>query len=144
YFRQRINAVINLEERKYDFASAEKELQRMALLFPDSAALSDQTAYVDLQRNRYLHLLGQQLTAALKREWLLPDAKNPGRSITEILAKVESVAPKHELLRDPRVPDAYATNAQEAINIGDLAKARAFLDVILARLPDDIGLINTQ
>lgn len=144
YFRQRINAAINLEERKYDFTSAERELQRMALLFPDSAALSDQTAYVDLQRNRYLHLLGQKLNAALKNEWLLPDAKNPGRSITEIMATVESVSPKHELLRDPRVPDAYATNAQEAINIADLDKARAYLDVILARLPDDVDLINTQ
>jgi serine/threonine protein kinase/tetratricopeptide (TPR) repeat protein len=144
YFRQRINEVINLEERKYDFASAENELRRMALLFPDSAALADQTAYVDLQRNRYLHLLGQRLNAALKNEWLLPDAAHPGRSITEIMATVESVAPKHELLRDPRIPDAYATNAQEAINIGDLDKARAYLDASLARLPDDIGLINTQ
>ncbi|QBK05834.1 hypothetical protein DW355_14865 [Hylemonella gracilis] len=144
YFRQRINAAINLEERKYDFASAERELQRMALLFPDSAALTDQTAYVELQRNRYLHLLGQKLNAALKSEWLLPDPKNPGRAITEIMATVESVAPKHELLRDPRIPDAYATNAQEAINIGDLDKARTYLDASLARLPDDIDLINTQ
>lgn len=144
YFRQRINAAINLEERKYDFTSAERELRRMALLFPDSAALADQTAYVELQRNRYLHLLGQRLNAALKSEWLVPDPNNPGRAITEIMATVQSVAPKHELLRDPRIPDAYATNAQEAINIGDLDKARAYLDESLARLPDDIDLINTQ
>lgn len=144
YFRQRINAAISLEERKYDFASAERELQRMALLFPDSAALADQTAYVDLQRNRYLHLLGQRLNAALKSEWLLPDPNYPGRAITDIMTTVESVAPKHELLRDPRIPDAYATNAQEAINIGDLDKARAYLDASLARLPDDIDLVNTQ
>lgn len=144
YFKERINTAVSIEEQRYDFAAAEAELKRMALLFPDSAALSDQTAQLELQRNRYLHLLGQRITAALKREWLLPDARSPGRSVMEVLMQVAKIAPQHELLRDPRIPDAYATKAQEAINVDNLNLARQYLDTGLSHLPNDVDLINTQ
>ena len=144
YFQQLINQAVNLEEARHDFDQAEQELARMAQLYPDSAALSAQRNHVDLQRNRYIHQLSQQLNLALENEWLLPSEEQPGRSITEVLSLIISVAPDHSLLEDPRIPDAYATSAQEAINLDDLDQARIYLDIGLARMPEDIDLINTQ
>ncbi|MBE0506142.1 MAG: protein kinase [Marinospirillum sp.] len=144
YFQQLINQAIDLEEAHHDFDRAEQELNRMALLYPDSAALNAQRNHVDLQRNRYIHQLSQKLNLALENEWLLPSEQDAGRSITEILSLIIAVAPQHSLLEDPRIPDAYATSAQEAINLGDLEQARIYLDIGLARMSADLDLINTQ
>ncbi|SFX70734.1 protein kinase domain-containing protein [Marinospirillum alkaliphilum] len=144
WFQQLINRAVNLEEGRYDFDQAEVELARMAQLYPDSAALNAQRNHLDLQRNRYIHQLSQQLNQALDNEWLLPSTEREQRSISEILSLVIAVAPQHALLEDPRIPDAYATAAQEAINLGDLEQARIYLDIGLARMSRDIDLINTQ
>lgn len=141
YFRSRIAQVVNLDEQRYGFADAERELGRMERLYPDSVALATQRSELELERNRYLHQLSQQLNQALTNERLLPQDK--GNSIVEVLDKVAAVAPQHALMSDPRVPDLYATLAQAAINLNDLDKAGQYLQVGMTHMPDDIDLINT-
>lgn len=142
YFRSRIEQVVNLEQQRYGFDQAERELARMERLYPDSVALETQRSALELERNRYLHQLSQQLNQALANERLLP--ADDSDSIVEVLDKVAAVAPQHALLSDPRVPDLYATVAQEAINLNELDSAAQYLDVGMTHMPDDIDLINTR
>lgn len=144
YFQRRVDAAVNLDAARYDFDRAAQELNRMERLYPDSVALSMQRNQLELQRNRYLHQLSLQLNAALANEWLLPDSDRAEPGIRNVLAEVARVAPQHGLLEDARVPDLYATVAQEAINVGDLELAERYLAEGLAHMPNDINLINTQ
>jgi len=142
YFRTRIEQVVSLDQQRYGFDQAERELARMERLYPDSVALETQRSALELERNRYLHQLSQQLNQALASERLLP--AGDGDSIGDVLDKVAAVAPQHALLSDPRVPDLYATVAQEAINLNELDAAAEYLDVGMTHMPDDIDLINTR
>ncbi|TGG92060.1 hypothetical protein E4656_14365 [Natronospirillum operosum] len=144
YFRSLVDQAVNLEAERHDFDQAVIELERMERLYPDSVALSTQQNHVELQRNRYLHQLSQQLNQALANEWLLPADDNAEHSISDVLARVAAVSPQHSLLEDPRVPDLYATVAQEAMNLGDLDVAEQYLEVGMRHMPDDIDLINTR
>ncbi|PTY38088.1 hypothetical protein BGP77_16700 [Saccharospirillum sp. MSK14-1] len=142
YFRSRIERVVNLDEQRYGFDQAERELARMERLYPDSVALETQRSALELERNRYLHQLSQQLNQALANERLLPTGE--GDSIVDVLDRVTAVAPQHSLMSDPRVPDLYATVAQEAINLNELDDAAEYLDVGMTHMPEDIDLINTR
>lgn len=144
YFRSRVDRVVNLEEGRYDFDQAVYELGRMEQLYPDSVALETQRSDLELQRNRYLHQLSQQLNQALANEWLLPESNEDFNSISNVLARVAEVSPQHSLLSDPRVPDLYATVAQEAINSSELDLAERYLEVGMTHMPDDIDLVNTR
>lgn len=145
YFRSRVDQVVNLDAERYNFNAAVRELARMERLYPDSVALDTQRSHLELQRNRYLHQLSQQLNQALANEWLLPAPQNGvDNSISGVLDRVAQVAPQHSLLKDPRVPDLYATVAQEAINLSELDRAEQYLQVGLVHMPDDIDLINTR
>ncbi|SFC26310.1 Serine/threonine protein kinase [Marinospirillum celere] len=143
YLQGLMNMAVNVDEGRYDFDRAAHELARMEQLYPDSAAAIGLRNHLDLERNRYLHQLGQRLNLAIESDHLLPGEDYP-ESISEILSLIIAVRPDHNLLNDPRIPDAYATAAQEAINLGELNEARTFLDLGLARMPEDIDLINTQ
>ncbi|WP_114417025.1 bifunctional serine/threonine-protein kinase/formylglycine-generating enzyme family protein [Marinospirillum perlucidum] len=143
YLEELMEAAVKVDEQRYNFDQAENELARMEQLYPDSAAAIGLSNQLELERNRYLHQLNQRLNLALEADNLLPGAERP-ESISEILSLIIAVDPDHQLLEDPRIPDAYGTAAQEAINLDALQSARTYLDVGLARMPDDIGLINTQ
>jgi serine/threonine protein kinase len=143
YLQKLMNEAVDVGEERYNFDRASHELTRMEQLYPDSAAAISLRNHLELERNRYLHQLSQRLNRALENENLLPGENQP-ESVSEILSLIIAVAPGHQLLSDPRVPDAYATAAQEAINLDALQQARTFLDLGLARLPEDISLINTQ
>ncbi|MFY0665469.1 MAG: protein kinase [Natronospirillum sp.] len=147
YFQNLVDQAVNLEAERYNFDQAVRELARMERLYPDSVALNTQRNQLELQRNRYLHLLSQQLNLALANEWLLPSAEEnngAGQSISGVLERVAAVSPQHSLLEDARVPDLYATVAQEAINLGDLDLAQQYLEVGMTHMPNDIDLINTR
>jgi len=144
YFKRLINEAVNLKEQRYDFSKATAELARMAQVYPDSVALNTLESHLELQRSRYLHQLSLDLNLAIENEWLLPSTENSQPSITETLSLIAAVAPEHSLLKDPRISDIYATSAQEAINLGDLEQAEVYLEVGMARIPNDLDLINTQ
>ena len=144
YFKQLVNEAVNLKEQKYNFNKATEILTRMAQVYPDSVALNTLESHLELQRNRYLHQLSLNLNLAIENEWLVPSTESNQTSITEALSLIAAVAPKHSLLKDPRIADIYATAAQEAINLGDLEQAKVYLEVGLARIPNDLDLINTQ
>ncbi len=145
HFEHLIRQAVNPAAGRYEFAEAERELARARELYPDSAAMNELEQFLDTARDRRLNDLNRQFMAALEADRLLEEEGGSGApTVPRILAQVEAIDPEHALLDDPRVPDAYASAAQGAINQGDVSGAQPYLDIGDRLAPDDAGLMNTR
>lgn len=145
HFEARIRDAVDPAEGHYDFDRAGDELARAQDLYPDSAAIIQLGEFLESARDRRLHELNQQLIAALENDRLLADQGTTDEpAVPAVLDRILGIAADHPLLEDPRVPSAYASAAQGAINTGDLDQAEAYLQTGEELAPGDIDLLNTH
>jgi serine/threonine protein kinase/formylglycine-generating enzyme required for sulfatase activity len=129
YFEQRVRASVAPADGRYDFDAAETALSRARELYPDSQALADLEQYLASAREKRLNELNQQFMSALEDDRLLErQGTEQAPAVPTVLDNVERIAPDHELLTDPRIPHAYASAAQGAINTGDLDRGASYIE----------------
>lgn len=93
YFQERINEVINVKAKRYDFPEASRLLQEVKRLYPDSASLAEAEQQLRVRKERLVQTLLQNY-----RE-LSAGQQDTGR-VVEILREVD---PEHALLKEPPV-----------------------------------------
>lgn len=142
YFENLINREVDPARDRYNFNQAETQLNRAERLYPDSAALIAIRNRLRETRDQRLHELNRMFITALEQDKLIPgEAEDDINSVLNSIAEIE---PQHPLLQDPRLSNAYALAAQDAVNIGRYERAQEFVSAGLAHYPNDIGLINVQ
>lgn len=142
YFENQINREVDPARDRYQFNQATAILDRAEALYPDSAALIAIRNRLRETRDQRLHELNRMFIAALEQDKLIPGEAED--DINSVLNSIAEIDPRHPLLQDPRLSNAYALAAQDAINIGRYDRAQEFLSAGLSHYPDDVGLINVQ
>lgn len=92
FYQQRINAVINARERRYDFPEAAKLLDEVQALYPDSASLSE--------AERQLQAKKRSLVSKLVERY--QQVSRSGGDTRRILEILEEAAPDHRLVKQAK------------------------------------------
>ena len=142
FFEYQVQQVVNLEERRYNFLQAEKLLDEASSLFPDSQWLSQFKAAVEDDKSQTLYQLNKQYIAYLEQGNLLENTDED--DITDVLSLIASVDPKHPLLQDKRLSNAYLTTAQQEVSRNNLQQAMAYVEAGLRSAARDASLLNLR
>ncbi|HMN47142.1 MAG TPA: bifunctional serine/threonine-protein kinase/formylglycine-generating enzyme family protein [Povalibacter sp.] len=135
HFSSQINALTDADQQKYDYPQAEGLMAQLRTLFPDSQAVSEIGDRLTSRKNDEIKRQSDRLDEFLKKGWLV-DAQNP-ESAAGVLRVIAQIDPKHPLLIDPRLPSAYAEQAQLALRKPDVALAQALTQAGLIVAPQD-------
>lgn len=140
YFSGEIAQRIDISADNYDFPGAETVLAEVAKLYPDSLYLQEQTREVSFNRKQKLSDLYKSFI----------DAKNDPSfskldSTQQILETLRTrIDPKHPLLKDPGLENAYRLAADQAYTAGEYPKAMALIESGLKAAPGDARLADLQ
>jgi non-specific serine/threonine protein kinase len=138
YFREGIAAAFDVKQQRYDYPRAALRLKELAQLLPDSQAVAQIGADLEQGRNDEIRRQSDLLDNDLRQGWLV-DQQNPA-NVRSVLAIVAQIDPKHPLLADPRLPSAYAEQAQLALRRADSTLAQALVAAGLGVAPQDATL----
>ena len=143
YFESQINKHVDPASETYEFDQARQYLDRAEALYPDSASLRAIASRLDGARDQRLYELNKQYIAALGQGRLIP-SEQTNNDIADITDKIAAIDPKHPLLEDPRLFNAYTLAAGDELKLGNFEAAQEYIDAGLALAPNDTSLINLQ
>jgi len=143
YYEQRIDEAFNPGRGRYDFSTADEQIQMLGALYPNSATVLTMSNELEQRRAREL----DRLTRAY--DDLLGDVHSSTdnqEGFAEVLQTIRLLDPGHGTLKDPRLADALAAHARSALDAGKLVKAKIILDLADKLLPGDATLsqLNQQ
>jgi serine/threonine protein kinase/formylglycine-generating enzyme required for sulfatase activity len=142
YFEREIGNRFDVQAEKYDYATAKKTLDQAHALYPDSAKFVKIFERVEDNKNQLLSALTDRFNENLDAGRLLPD--DAGDDIGDVLAVVTQLDSGHPLLKDARLPNAFATEADNAIAGNDLERAATLATAGLKLAPGDVTLVNVE
>lgn len=135
YYDQRIDAAFNPSEGKHDYGTASELLENLAELYPNSASVVNIRAKITERHQEAL----ERLTKAYDE--LLGDlqfsAENVEAGIDGVLRAIRNLDPAHPTLKDPRLADAVLQQTREALDSGDLTRARIIMNLAVELVPND-------
>ena len=135
HFGSQIDSLTDAGKQRYDYPGAEGALAELRKLFPDSQAVSQIGEQLTSRKNDEIKRQSDRLDEFLKNGWLV-DTQNP-ESAAGVLRIIAQIDPKHPLLIDPRLPSAYAEQAQIALRKQDIALAQSLTQSGLIVAPED-------
>ncbi len=135
HFSAQIESLTDASEQRYDYPRAESSMAELRKLFPDSQAVSQIGDQLTSRKNDEIKRQSDRLDEFLRQGWLV-DAQNP-ESAAGVLRIIAQIDPKHPLLIDPRLPSAYAEQAQLALRKPDIALAQSLTQAGLIVAPQD-------
>lgn len=142
YYEKKIDAAIDSGQGRYQYPAAEDMLKRAKTLYPDSAKLEGIITRVDQRKNQQLNELNAKFNDYLEKGLLLP--RKEAEDINDVLAIVAQIDPRHPLLKDPRLPSAYATAADQAMRDQQFERAGEVLAAGLKLFPQDARMIDLR
>ena len=138
-FEGRINAATDASQgNNADFPGARALLTELQGFLPDSLAVRDLEDRLVARENDEIKRLSDLFDDYLERG-LLIEAQGP-QNIGAVLASVRRIDPDSRLLRDPRLPGAFAAHSKAALRSGDVALAQALVTAGLSFDPQDATL----
>ncbi len=141
-FDSRISAVTDESGANVDYPRARALLEELQTFLPDSLAVRDLEDRLVARENDEIKRLSDQFDDYLKRG-LLIDAQGP-ENIDTVLAAIRKIDPRNILLRDPRLPGAYAEYAERALRVGDATLAQRLVSAGLSFDPEDAILADLR
>ena len=142
YYRHQVDAAFDPAKKRYGYPAAFKILSKATALYPDSAGLQDLSNRTRTVRNKFINTLNTELARALEAGDL--ESRSNGSDVTDILAIVSKVQPGSTLLSDPRIPQAYAKQAQALQEAGRYGRALAMVVSALSYAPGNLELTSLQ
>lgn len=140
YFDREIHERFDVSAEKYDYPAAKQTLLQVQGLYPDSKQAADMVELVEDNKNQLLSKLTERFNEDLSGGRLLADES--GDDIGDVMTVVAQLDSGHPLLKDARLPNAYATEADKAIAAGDIDRAQALAAAGLRFAPSDATLVN--
>lgn len=138
HFNDKIEAATDRNKQQYDYPQAETLIGQLTRLFPDSQAVSQIGDRLTTRKNDEIKLQSDRFDEFLRKGWLV-DGQN-AQNISAVLAVIARIDARHPLLADPRLPSAYAEQAQLAIRQSDAVLAQSLIKAGLAVAPSDTTL----
>ncbi len=135
HFSSKIDSATDASSQRYDYPQAEAQLVELRRLFPDSQAVSQIGEALTTRKNDEIKRQSDRLDDYLSKGWLV-DTQNAD-SVAGVLRIVAQIDPKHPLLIDPRLPSAYAEQAQIALRKENVALAQSLTQAGLIVAPSD-------
>lgn len=137
-FNSRIETATAAARGRYDYPQAQSLLAELQQLFPDSQAVSQIGEKLAARKNDEIKRQSDRFDDLLLKGWLIE--RQNADNIAAVLAVIAQIDPQHPLLADPRLPSAYAEQAQLALRQSDIALAQALTQAGLAVAPSDATL----
>jgi Sulfatase-modifying factor enzyme 1 len=142
HFEERVFAAFDPARRRYDFAAAQRQVNTLESLYPDSAAALKIRTELDARRDNALDRLSERFNRYLEAGLLVPDQSR--QYIGDVLDAVRRMAPTHHLLNDDRLRLRYGELAETARRAGDFDRAAALVRAGLDYAPGDPVLIDLR
>ncbi len=142
YFRNKAQRRLDGSEARYDYRGAQEIIAQARELYPDSATLTAIAAQIEESRNQLLSQMTEKFNQMLEQGRLLPDEQE--EDLGDVLAVITEADPGNALLKDPRIPGAFASAISRARKSGDFELAQRLLETGLALAPDDVNLTNER
>jgi serine/threonine protein kinase len=145
YYIGRAHELFNVEAGKYDYAGAMaalKEAQSLSRAYEDSRQLTDALDRLESDRKAGVLRAADAFESELSQGLLIPS--QGAQNVRSTLAIIRELDPQHPLLRDTRVPIAFANQVRGNIDGGHLAVASALLAAGLQFAPNDSGLLDLK
>jgi len=140
FFRRQYEAMIGAGIDRVDFAAVEALLERGASLYQDSAQLANLRQEFTQLRADYLIELANRFERNLEPGRLLP--KDNAEDLHDVYARLREVDPESALLRDIRIPAAYASAVKTQLEEGELQAAGQLVSSGLELAPEDRNLLE--
>ncbi|HEX5419175.1 MAG TPA: protein kinase [Gammaproteobacteria bacterium] len=142
HFNALIEAATDGSKQQYDYPQAESYVARLEQLFPDSQAVAQIGTELMTRKNDEIKRQSDLFDEYLRKGWLAPQ-QNP-QNISAVLKVIAAIDPKHPLLNDPRLPSAYAEQAEAALQRTEVPLAKALVTAGLAFAPADDMLTDLR
>ncbi len=138
YFSDEITTLIDTSKADYNFPKADEILTKVAVYYPDSSFLQEQTALVNLKRNEKLTEIYAQFSEALKDTSQID-------SIQGLLQIIRTkLDPNHALLKDQRPGYQYRILADAEFDMGNYDQALTLVNSGLKIAPEDQALKDSK
>ncbi len=138
FFKDRIKSVFNPKVGVYDYPQAVYLLSQAKSLYPDSVALSTIEDQVKEQKDRLMVNLVSLFNRYYKNNTLIKTES--GEDLTTVLPLLRRVDPKHYLINDPKLPEAYLQASEKKIAERKFNQASDYIETGLKFFPDNIRL----
>lgn len=141
-FENRINAATDPSSANVDYPRARALLVQLQSFLPDSLAVKDLDDRLVARENDEVKRLSDQFDAHLKRGLLIDAQGSP--NVGTVLAALRGIDSESRLLRDPRLPGAFAAATTQALNAKNAALAQALVTAGLSFDPEDAILADLR
>jgi serine/threonine protein kinase len=141
FFDTRMNSAV-ADESAPDYARARALLDELRTFMPDSLAVKDLEDRLVARENDEIKRQSDLFDDYLRRG-LLVDAQGP-QNIGTALAAIRRIDAENRLLRDPRLPGAFAEQAGAALSDGNVPLAQALITAGLSFDARDAALTDLQ
>lgn len=135
YFESRMDALVDSGTGHYDYPGAALVLAQLEQFLPDSQVVQDIRDRLNARKSAEVARESTALDFDLQHGWLLPQ-QNPN-NVESLFDIVRRADPQSALLHDPRLPDAFADQADKALQQNDPALADALVKAGLVLTPAD-------
>ena len=143
YFEQKARNQIDIDRGNYDYTGARKTLgqaRQLSSVFQDSSVLLRLERDIDESENRLFAEQFDKFNRSLEAGSLL--AVEGEEDIFDAMAIVRQVDPGHPMLKDRRIPGAFATEINRALENEDYDYADELGQVGLQLIPNSANLTN--
>jgi serine/threonine protein kinase len=138
YFESRMDALVDSGTGHYDYPGAAALLAELEEFLPDSQAVQDIRDRLNARKSVEITRERTAFDFDLQRGWLLPQQNQD--NIQSLLDIVRHADPQSALLHDPRLPGAFADQANKALQRNDAPLADTLVKAGLVLTPDDTTL----
>ncbi len=141
YFEQRIDAAFNPAADRYDYETANEQIQVLGSLYPNSATVLTMDNELAERRAQELDRLTRVYDELLDD---LQSSTANAEGLGDVLQAIRLLDPEHPTLKDPRLASAFAEQARAAMDAGNLAKTKSILDLAGELIPGNPGLAQLR
>ncbi|NIS07118.1 MAG: protein kinase [Gammaproteobacteria bacterium] len=135
HYQQRIDTAFNPMEGRLDYDAAMELVTTLSELYPNSARVLTMRTELIERRSRELDRLIEAYNTLLADLQVSTD--NDWESVGEVLRQILVLDPQNPALKDHRLADAFVSQIRQAIDAGDLMRAKLVVELAGEFIPND-------
>jgi len=141
YYRNDIAPLVDVTGNTFNFPQAQKIIDEVAKLYPDSSFVQEEQALFDDNKKQKIADLNKDYIAAID---VNTDSSHIGDTQTILATIRDRIDPANPLLTDPRPANAYRLVAQDAFDNKDYQQALTYIESGLQMTKDDPRLADLK
>lgn len=142
YFETRMDALVDARTGHYDYPGAEALLGELEEFLPDSQVVQNLRERLAARKTEELKRESAAFDTDLQHGWLLPEQNR--ENVSSLLVIARQADPHSALLHDARLPGAFAEQARQALQRGDIPLGASLTAAGLVFDPRDATLLGLR